>query len=133
MLNEEDVAKIAIDILRTLAYCHERGVIHRNLRPEYILCDSAVTNKIKDLKPPRHIKIIDFNQNGINPAEEITNIQSNKIKSAITKARLSSIQYTAPEVVRGGQYDSKCDVWSIGIILYALMCGETPFAGSDST
>lgn len=100
MLNEEDVAKIAIDILRTLAYCHEKGVIHRNLRPEYILCDTAVSNKVKYVKPPIHIKIINFNQNGNNPAKDITNLQSsNKRKFAITKARLSSIQYTAPEVV----------------------------------
>jgi serine/threonine protein kinase len=44
--------------------------------------------------------------------------------------RFGTVYYVAPEIVRGKGYNNKCDVWSMGVILFALLCGEVPFFSS---
>jgi calcium-dependent protein kinase len=63
------------------------------------------------------IKIIDFGTSThINPGARL-------------KSKIGTAYYIAPEVIEK-EYDEKCDVWSIGVILYVLLCGYPPFRGS---
>jgi calcium-dependent protein kinase len=87
-------------------YCHKRGIVHRDLKPENILFDSK--------KPGATIKVIDFGASAK---------MSNQEK--LTK-RIGTPFYVAPEVL-AARYDEKCDIWSIGVILYTLLCGYPPF------
>mmetsp|Transcript_16498 Transcript_16498/g.20892 ORF Transcript_16498/g.20892 Transcript_16498/m.20892 type:complete len:233 (-) Transcript_16498:827-1525(-) len=94
-----------------VAYCHANQVSHRDLKPENILIEFK-TNDIS-------LKVIDF---GTSHHYEKGNHQMTQL--------YGTPYYIAPEVLFG-DYNEKCDVWSIGVILYILLSGMPPFGGSD--
>ena len=85
-------------------------VAHRDMKPENILIDSSGKDMV--------IKIIDFGTS-----------QTFDPKEHMTQA-FGTCYYVAPEVLNE-IYSEKCDIWSIGVILYVLLCGEPPFNGPD--
>ena len=107
---EEDAAYIVRQILLAITYCHSRGVVHRDLKPENILIDSI--NKEGKIS----IKVIDFGAALFIPPHS-------KLYET-----LGTPYYIAPEVLTG-TYNEKCDIWSIGVILYILLSGSVPFDG----
>ena len=110
-MSEQDAAYIIRQLLSSITYCHSKGVVHRDLKPENILIDSiGETGKI-------NIKVIDFGA---------ALFFSPKTKISET---LGTPYYIAPEVLLGN-YNEKCDVWSIGVILYILLSGIAPFNGA---
>lgn len=111
---EEDAAYIIKQILSAIVYCHSRGVVHRDLKPENILIDSVTAEgKI-------NIKVIDFGTAlFVSPDTKMSEM-------------LGTPYYIAPEVING-KYNEKCDVWSIGVILFILLSGTPPFNGFTDT
>ena len=107
--SEKDAAKILKAVLQAVAYCHSMGVVHRDLKPENILLEG------NDFE---HIKLIDFGTSTI--------INKNKKFNE----RLGTAYYIAPEVL-SKNYDEKCDLWSVGVIMYILLTGEPPFNGKN--
>jgi len=109
---KENVAKrIFIQILSGVAYCHSMSVIHRDLKPENIL---LTTN--------RDVKITDFG---------LSNFFA---KNELLKTYCGSPTYTAPELLEGRPYEgTSADIWSMGVILYAMLCGCPPYANSNVT
>lgn len=93
-----------------MAYCHALGIVHRDLKPENVLIDKELNNALK---------IIDFG----------TSVQYDK-KKELLKTTHGTSYYIAPEVLNKN-YDERCDVWSIGVILYILLSGKPPFDGDD--
>ena len=85
--------------------------MHRDLKPENILVEIGVGNEL-------NIKVIDF---GASIFEKPNRWQSDKF---------GTVYYVAPEVLQG-RYNSKCDVWSMGVILFILLSGEPPFHGPN--
>lgn len=108
-LSEDITVNIVQQILQAVAYCHDRNVIHRDLKPENLLLEKRNTDNLC-------VKVADFG----------TGIFSDPTK--VHKSRVGSALYIAPEVITY-EYDSKCDIWSTGIILYILLCGKPPFQG----
>ena len=103
-LNEEKSAFFYYQIINGIEYIHNKGVCHRDLKPENLL----LTEKMKS-------KIIDF---GL----------SNFFSENLLETPCGSPCYASPEMVMGKKYDGFCvDVWSSGIILYAMLCGYLPF------
>ena len=111
--SEEEAARMLYEILMAVKYMHQRGMVHRDLKPENILYSS------KDKGSP--VKIIDF---GLAR-------QFNKRRDGSMKTVVGTPYYIAPEVLRKN-YDESCDLWSLGIISYILLCGYPPFNGSDN-
>ncbi|KAL1814056.1 hypothetical protein ACET3Z_024121 [Daucus carota] len=105
--SEHQAANIIKDLMVVLKYCHEMGVVHRDIKPENIL----LTNSGK-------MKLADF---GL--AMRITNDQS-------LNGLAGSPAYVAPEVLLGN-YSEKVDIWSAGVLLYALLAGVLPFKGDS--
>ena len=93
-----------------MAYCHGLGIVHRDLKPENVLIDKELNNTLK---------IIDFG----------TSIQFDKTKEVL-KTTHGTSYYIAPEVLKK-KYDDRCDVWSIGVMLFILLSGKPPFDGDD--
>jgi BR serine/threonine kinase len=99
---------LAISIFREIVYgveyLHSYGICHRDLKPENILLDAF-----------DHIKIADFGF-------------ARWMRTNIAETSCGSPHYAAPEVVRGFRYDGRAaDLWSCGVILYALLAGKLPF------
>ena len=87
-----------------LEYLHSHAICHRDLKPENILLDANFDLKIADFGFARWMK------------------------SNVAETSCGSPHYAAPEVIRGVPYDGRAaDIWSSGVILYALLCGKLPF------
>ena len=114
MYTEKDAAKMFIQIMSSIDYCHKNGIVHRDLKPENLL----YLNKGEEKNNP--IKIIDFGLSQYITSEE-------KLKSKVGTA-----YYVAPEILQG-KYSEKCDVWSAGVILYILLSGDPPFNGQNDS
>ena len=107
---ESMAAKLIEQILSAVAYLHKHNVIHRDLKPENIVFDSKEKDSL--------LKIIDFGT-----SKKIT-------KDEKLKSRLGTAYYIAPEVL-AQCYDTKCDIWSCGVILYVFLFGVPPFNGKS--
>jgi calcium-dependent protein kinase len=110
-IEEKKVTNIIFKVLLAIVHCHNRGVTHRDLKPENILFDS--------MKKDAEIKLIDFGLSRKYDKEQ-------KMHSI-----LGTPYYVAPEVLKG-EYDEKCDIWSIGAMTYLMLCGEPPFNGNSN-
>lgn len=113
--SEADAATLIRKILSAVAHCHDRGICHRDLKPEN--CLFATNAEDADLK------VIDFGLSCMDDSVTGGNVM---------KTRVGSIYYVAPEVLKG-RYDKSCDLWSIGVIVYILLCGYPPFYGDTDS
>lgn len=127
--NEEDARMIFRQIMSALQYCHSNGVVHRDLKPENFIMISP--------KDPFTLKIIDFGLsrtfNNDRVLREMPSDDGNRRRKtrAVLKTKAGTPFYIAPEVLTGN-YSEKCDVWSVGVILYILLCGYPPFYGESN-
>ncbi|KAE8021731.1 hypothetical protein FH972_007597 [Carpinus fangiana] len=104
-LQEDEARNVFQQIISGVEYCHRNLVVHRDLKPENLLLDSKC-----------NVKIADFG---------LSNIMHD---GHFLKTSCGSPNYAAPEVISGKLYDGpEVDVWSCGVILYALLCGTLPF------
>ena len=111
-ISEHYVAEIIMKILSAITYCHSKQITHRDIKPENIL----FLNK----EPNSGIKLIDFGlSKKFNHKEKMHSI-------------LGTPYYIAPEVLKGN-YDCKCDIWSIGSITYMMLCGSPVFNGQSNS
>ena len=110
--DEGQAAFIIIQILKAITYCHKMNIIHRDIKPENIM----ITNREKN--GCLQVKLIDFGTAKIFEKGH----QENKY--------VGSSYYMAPEIIKR-KYDEKCDLWSIGVIMYILLTGRPPFDGND--
>eukprot|EP00055_Hartaetosiga_balthica_P004820 m.13257 g.13257 ORF g.13257 m.13257 type:complete len:576 (-) comp4126_c0_seq1:361-2088(-) len=106
---QEDVAReLFRQVVAGVAYCHSEGFTHRDLKPENMLFDDNKT-----------LKLIDFG---------LVSMPGNDVSST----SCGSANYAAPEVIRGSEYFSTAaDMWSLGVVLYAMLCGFLPFDDPD--
>ncbi|XP_064651382.1 serine/threonine-protein kinase SIK2-like [Lineus longissimus] len=106
---ERDARKKFWQILSAVEYCHERHIVHRDLKAENLLLDAN-----------QHIKIADFGfGNFFTPGQHLA-------------TWCGSPPYAAPEVFEGKKYlGPQVDIWSLGVVLYVLVCGALPFDGHN--
>ena len=120
-MKEEHVRIIIMKILHAVNYCHSFGVVHRDLKPENIVFESPNNEDDEEEEDDNNfnIKIIDFGLSIL------------KKKTEKLHTILGTPYYMAPEVLKG-DYNEKCDIWSIGAITYYLLSGNEPFKGETS-
>eukprot|EP00752_Nemacystus_decipiens_P001784 g1724.t1 len=110
-LSEDHAAHIILQVVSAVRYCHDRGIAHRDLKMENSLYEDSSLVPI--------VKVIDF---GL--CAEINGGET-------SRAFVGTVLYTAPEVLKVDGHGLACDVWSIGVMAYALVSGEFPWY-SDS-
>eukprot|EP01111_Echinosteliopsis_oligospora_P018299 TRINITY_DN8296_c0_g1_i1.p1 TRINITY_DN8296_c0_g1~~TRINITY_DN8296_c0_g1_i1.p1 ORF type:complete len:259 (+),score=50.44 TRINITY_DN8296_c0_g1_i1:389-1165(+) len=109
-LNETEASKIISQILSAVAFLHKNGVIHTDIK-----ADNTLLNFEHD-EPA--VKLADFGF-----AQKIGNGKSN--------TPCGSFIYSAPEIIKQQSYDKSVDIWSVGVLLYILLCGFPPFYDED--
>ena len=114
-LSTKQVIEIGAQAAEGLAAAHEKGIVHRDIKPENLMLTKSGV-----------LKIMDFGLAKLNsPAEA----------SRLTKAgtTLGTIGYMSPEQVQGLDVDHRTDIFSLGVVLYELLAGESPFKGVHET
>lgn len=113
--SEMEAKKVFRQMLAAVKYCHDMGVVHRDLKPENLLYATDEEDAV--------LKLADFGLAHLLEPNEMMH------SSCGTPA------YVAPEILRSGRggrgYGKEVDVWSMGVILYILLCGFPPFYGDD--
>ncbi|NOZ87545.1 MAG: serine/threonine protein kinase [Deltaproteobacteria bacterium] len=114
------VLDIAIQITDGLRAAHERGVLHLDLKPEnvFVLSDGDLENK----KEKNTIKILDF---GV--ALLSSSFRGGAPPPSLGDQILGTPEYWSPEQASGGPVDPRSDMYSLGVLMYELLAGETPF------
>ncbi len=102
----------ACDICTGMAIAHHQGIVHRDLKPANILINDDGL-----------LKIVDF---GVAAAAKSGDTQLTK-----TGYVIGSPKYMAPEQILGKQVDERADIYSLGVILYEMLCGEPPYSRGD--
>ena len=123
IFSESHVCQIVQQVLNGIEYCHETiGICHRDLKPENILFKEEGC---------LDIAIIDFGLSASVPVSDAGHdIVEHLAQSDHMHSRVGTPYYMAPEVFTR-DYGRSCDIWSIGVITYVLMCGYPPFGGED--
>jgi eukaryotic-like serine/threonine-protein kinase len=107
--NLHETLDLAVQLSSALSYAHERGVIHRDIKPANIHFDAS----------SGVAKLLDFG---------IAAIRSRPDRNSGDNATiLGTPAYMAPEQITGGSQDARCDLYSLGVVLYRLLAGHLPF------
>lgn len=110
LISEAHAAEVMYQVLSAVAYCHSKGVVHRDIRPEHIVVQTGIDRW--------NLKLADFGcATMLDPHRQLTGV-------------MGSTFFLAPEVIRGS-YNEKCDLWSCGILMFLLLTGNYPYGGQS--
>jgi eukaryotic-like serine/threonine-protein kinase len=103
---------LGLQIARALAFAHEKGLVHRDVKPQNVLLNGDGRAKVTDFGIARSL---DVEKSGMTQTGTV----------------LGTSNYIAPEQASGQQVDEHSDVYSLGVVLYELMAGDVPFPGEN--
>ncbi len=112
--DEKEKLELVAQVADAIAHAHQRGVVHRDLKPGNILVDSSGQPKVLDFGVARITR------------REGEAIVSDASMATATGQVIGTLAYMSPEQLTGGQVDTRSDVYALGVILYQLLCDRLP-------
>jgi eukaryotic-like serine/threonine-protein kinase len=109
-LDVREALEIALEVARGLAFAHQSGIIHRDVKPQNVLLNGDGKAKVTDFGIARSLDVDGMTQTG---------------------TVLGTSNYIAPEQASGNRVDAHSDVYALGAVLYELLAGEVPFPGES--
>lgn len=107
--------RLALQVVEALAYAHSQGIVHRDIKPDNVM-----------ILPADQVKVTDFGiARLLQPDTSLATI-------ATTGLRMGTPLYMAPEQIAGKTIDGRADLYALGALLYHMVTGQPPFAGSDA-
>jgi serine/threonine protein kinase len=119
-----DAVEIAIQMAGALAAAHEAGIIHRDIKPENVM-----------LRRDGYVKVLDFGLVKLTERRRSlgeTNVSEGDLGKTHPGAVLGTVRYMSPEQALGQDVDQRSDLFSLGVMLYELLTGASPFKGASS-
>src|SRR5215469_15600153 len=124
----EEVLDIARQITEALEYAHDKGIVHRDLKPANI-----------KITPEGRVKVLDFglaralaSESGAT-ATDLMSSSTVTLSVTVPGVVMGTAAYMAPEQARGQEVDQRADIWAFGVVLYEMLTGHPPFAGSTTS
>jgi len=102
--------EVALEVGRAVSFAHQRGLIHRDIKPQNVLVDGDGRAKVTDFGIARSLDAVGHTETG---------------------TVLGTSHYIAPEQARGERVDAQTDVYSFGVVLYELLAGGVPYSGDN--
>ena len=124
-LTAQEVIAIAIQIAKALSSAHAAGIIHRDIKPENVM-----------VRPDGLVKVLDL---GLAKLSERELVASSTVQPAPLSLQtdvgtlMGTASYLSPEQVQREKVDHRTDIFSLGVMLYEMLCGERPFQGTNVT
>lgn len=108
-LKKEEIKEFMTQIIKAVAYLHQKepAILHRDLKPENILLKG------------NEVKLCDFGWSNLDDKQNIRN------------TFCGTPEYLSPEMILGTGHDEKVDVWSLGVLMYEMFTGHSPFSASE--
>jgi serine/threonine protein kinase len=116
-----EILEIAAQSASALAAAHQAGIAHRDIKPENIM-----------VRSDGYVKVLDFGLAKLTETKATTSEASTLVNTE-PGIVLGTAHYMSPEQARGLEVDTRTDIWSLGIVIYEMVSGQTPFKGATAT
>jgi eukaryotic-like serine/threonine-protein kinase len=126
-LETHEILDIAVQVASALEEAHSVGIIHRDIKPDNIM-----------VRRNGYVKVLDFGlakltESSVDRTESDGEAATRVLVQTDAGVVMGTSHYMSPEQARGKQVDGRSDIWSLGVVIYELVAGRTPFEGETST